>query len=896
MNKITDKLDLLLIEDNPGDVRIIQELLHDLPEFKLFDVNSISSAFEYLDKNKTDLVLLDLGLPDSQGLDTVRKVVSQIPLMPVIVLTGFQDNEMALDSIKVGAQDYLIKGKIDADMLQRSIHHSIERKHLEIALRESEANLKALTENSKDRIWSVDRNFCLLTGNNVFYEHIRQFLGRRIETGENSLEPGMTPEGREVWRNYYNRVLNGERFNIEKEAGSTGETRYIDYAFNPIVTPEGEISGIVVSGRDITDRKEAEKELRYSFSLLNASLESTADGILIVDGKGKIIQWNQKFAGMWKLPDEVLSTHNDNATIAFILIQLKDPDGFLNKIKKLYSTPERSSFEQFEFKDGRVFERYSQPQRIGDNVVGRVWSFRDVTERKQVEEKLMESEKKYRDLFNNDLAGNFITAVNGEILLCNQAFARTFGFSSVEDALHFNVTGLYKNAEERKQLLKALHEKKKLELVEQELIRPDGKIITILLNEVGEFDENDELVRTQGYLFDITERKKAEEELKKSISLYKLLSENMRDVVWLMDLKMQTTYISSSIEKLRGYTFEEIEQMPLEKHLAPESLQIAMSVFEEEKAKLKSDINYSFNRTLELEFYRKDGSSLWLENTFSIIREENGLPVSILCEGRDITERRHIQDEMKKLNAELEQRVLDRTEQLSAMNKELEAFSYSVSHDLRAPLRAIDGFTRILFEEYEPNLDEEGKRLCAMIRENTRRMGQLIDDLLSFSRLSRIDLNISRIDMQKLASSAYDEITLPEQRQRIDFHLGEIASVHGDKTLLRQVWINLISNAIKFSSRRERVLIRISSKLEKKRVVYSIMDNGAGFDMKYVDKLFGVFQRLHSAKDFEGTGVGLAIVQHIIIRHGGQVWAEGEVDNGASFHFSLPAKALGSRH
>jgi len=255
MNKITDILDLLLIEDNPGDVRIIRELLHDQPECKLFDVNSISSAFAYLDKNKTDLVLLDLGLPDSQGLDTVRKVVSQIPLIPVIVLTGFNDNELALASIKIGAQDYLIKGKIDADMFQRSIHHSIERKQLELALRESQANLAALTENSKDSIWSVDKQFCLITGNSVFHEHIKTYFGTRIETGENTLELGMIPESKKLWRNYYQRVLNGERFNIEKEAHSAGETMHIDYAFNPLMTSEGEITGIVVSGRDITERR-----------------------------------------------------------------------------------------------------------------------------------------------------------------------------------------------------------------------------------------------------------------------------------------------------------------------------------------------------------------------------------------------------------------------------------------------------------------------------------------------------------------------------------------------------------------------------------------------------------------------------------------------------------------
>jgi signal transduction histidine kinase len=246
-------------------------------------------------------------------------------------------------------------------------------------------------------------------------------------------------------------------------------------------------------------------------------------------------------------------------------------------------------------------------------------------------------------------------------------------------------------------------------------------------------------------------------------------------------------------------------------------------------------------------------------------------------------------DALAKFNAELELRVVERTAQLEAANRDLESFSYSVSHDLRTPLRAIDGFARTLVEDHAGQLDEEGRRLLGVVCDRAQRMGVLIDELLDFSRLRHIPFAATPLDMEALARSAVEEVVAAAGRApQWRCEIGALPAANGDPTLIRQVWVNLLSNAFKFSGKSADPAVTVSGSNNGAELVYCVKDNGAGFDMRYYDKLFGVFQRLHRAEEFPGTGVGLAIVKRVVERHGGRVWAESQPGHGASFYFSLP--------
>jgi len=284
----------------------------------------------------------------------------------------------------------------------------------------------------------------------------------------------------------------------------------------------------------------------------------------------------------------------------------------------------------------------------------------------------------------------------------------------------------------------------------------------------------------------------------------------------------------------------------------------------------------------------------------SIYKDDLGAIQGVFAAARDVTELRQAQSELRESYRELERRVEERTadlkvrtEQMEAANKELESFSYSVSHDLRAPLRAIDGYARMILKKHEHDFDEDSTRRFNTIRNNAQMMGQLIDDLLSFSRLSKARISEVELDMEGLFREVWDGIAEVSGGRMPAFVTGRLPSALGDRILIKQVISNLLANAVKFSSNRDEARVETGGHPEGNQSVYYVRDNGVGFDMQYCDKLFGVFQRLHGAEEFEGTGVGLAIVQRIVHRHGGRVWAEAKEKEGATFYFTLPASRPG---
>lgn len=479
-----------------------------------------------------------------------------------------------------------------------------------------------------------------------------------------------------------------------------------------------------------------------------------------------------------------------------------------------------------------------------------------------------------------------IHAEDGEILTVNDAWLRSTGYrrSDMPTVDVWVKLAYGEHAREVRDQLKALFSKQSASGINERQVRAkDGEIRRWIFSSapLGKLADGRRTLITMA--LDVTERRKAEEALAGSNARLNALIQASPVPIFTIDLEGRVRDIwNAAAEQLLGWSRAEIEGTVL-----PFATGAEQQEFLRLRDRVVAQGGFSGYESVKS---RKNGSPLHATISAAAIRDAAGTVREILIILEDVSERKRAESEIRKLNEELEERVAIRTEQLEYANKELEAFSYSVSHDLRSPLRAIEGFSMLLQKDHAAGMDAEGLRFIGLVRSSVAKMEKLINDLLAFARTARSGLTPVTIDMNEMVGSVLNDLLVGQKPEEAGVRVGDLPPAFGDASMLRQVWTNLLSNALKFSKDARPRVIEVGSTTAYNEMTYFVRDNGVGFDMQYVDKLFGVFQRLHASSAFEGTGVGLAIVQRILHRHGGAIRAEARVGGGAAFYFTLPSR------
>ncbi|MBL7703283.1 MAG: PAS domain S-box protein [Ferruginibacter sp.] len=659
--------------------------------------------------------------------------------------------------------------------------------------------------------------------------------------------------------------------------GKTGRKRWIQLLMYPLKDNDGKILEVILITLDMTANKEAEEKLIVSEKQYRYLFQNNPMPMWVIDLKTfKFLDVNEMAILQYGY------SRQEFLSMTAMDIRPEEDASLFLQSDHTYLTNDKNynkGIWRHRKKDGTIIEvEIIAHEILFEGAEARFVLANDVTEQKKAEEKIIASEKQFRNTLDNMLEGAQIIGFDWRYIYINDSLAKHAKFRR-EEMIGFTVMEKFPGIEQTeiyKVYQRCFNERVSIHL-ENKFTFPDGS--------VGWFELSFQPIPAGIFILsiDITERKKAEAAILRAEANYREIFEKASDAIYVLEIETgQILEINQRATEITGYSKEELIKRDPDLLMAGDPAYTAV----QSQAYLQKAANGE-PQQFEWLIKKGDGTHSWLE--VNLTKAKIAGEDRILSFFREINDRKKAQQEVQKLNEELEQKVINRTEQLRKTNEELEAFSYSVSHDLRAPLRAIIGFSAILQEDYITKLDDEAKRITDVIIGNTKKMGQLIDDLLTFSRMGRQEVLKTSINTHKMVKETVEEIDRKENNaKKAEWLIHNLPPVMGDINIMRQVWVNLISNAVKYSAKKNVQHIEIGYFMQNTEIVFFVKDNGVGFDEKYKDKLFKVFQRLHSADEFDGTGIGLAIVEKIISKHGGKVWAEGEKDIGACFYFSLP--------
>lgn len=757
-----------------------------------------------------------------------------------------------------------------------------ERKRAEEEIRDSEEKRRLIMSGALDAIICIDAKG-MITFWNPQAEEI--FGWTEADAMGEDLAGLIVPE---AFRKYHTEGIenyletgDGKALNVLLELTAlrkSGEEFPIELTVIPI--KQGEELFFCAFIRDITQRKKDEKELKFSKMLLEKAEAEVGLGSWEMDFATKAAKWSKQ---MYHLFGFELS--NQVPAFEEFLEHVHPDDRYLiqNHLAAIQKGVELPVFE-YRTNPKLAPMRYILPtwhlERDCDgNPVKLSGTNLDITERKKADEKIRSISDRLRLAINASKLGIWDYSPLDNILIWDDRMYQLYGvapakFSGAYEAWE---AGLHPDDRARaaEELETALKGGKRFD-TEFRVVWPDQSVHHIKADALIYRDEKGVATRMVGTNRDITDSKKAEEKIRQSETVYRTIASSIPgSVICLIDRDYRYFLIEGDLVEKLGYKKENLLGRTVKEAIHPDRYKELEPYFQR--------VFVGATSTVETQM-----GDYYLLTRYVPLLDENQKVTSAMVVVIDVTELKKAQHLIAELNVSLEQKVIERTDQLATVNKELESFSYSVSHDLRAPLRSVSGYAKMLEEDYLNVLDENGKRLLQIVQENAIRMGQLIDDLLAFSRLGRKEIQKAEVNMMSLTESVVEEIKAIHPHARIN-----IESLHparGDAALLKQVLVNYISNAVKYSSKSESPIVTIKSEIINENIVYSVRDNGVGFDMNYAHKLFQVFQRLHSQQEFEGTGVGLAIVARIIGKHAGNVWADGEKGEGATFFFSLPTE------